>query len=655
MNKKIKDTFKKWVSGAIALITVISLSASPVLQAYDHVETNIYPEWKEPAFTKEDVVYTHYNLEDFQTVSKNFLEKLGYKDGSFDQTLSKQVTQETMSAQVDTLLAEYDTFSTMYSFVQFQYSEDISNKEISDELTHMKNLYTDVFNEMLSVLHKVQGHETLGPLLDTHLGEARATNLRETIELTPRQKEINEKMTSLEQEFDTLSGEKKKTGRDNDRIGEIYIELIGLRNEYAKEEGYENYANMIEENTYGRDYDMQELSEYYEDVKTYIAPLYFRLGMTTNFDSLDRYTYPDGKDALAVVGEYLPNISSELHESYQYMVDKNLYTLGNSENNEQVSYTISIPNNRSALIFAYNYSPYNNMQTLIHEFGHFNTAVRRTSDSFFSQSNVDLAEIHSQGLELLFTPYYEDMYGSVSKVALNYALLNIIWAILTGAMYNEFETYVHTQPNITPEQVNEKYNDISSEYMIPAYSDTDWQFYHMFHAPFYYLSYSVSAMAASGLLPSMKDDWRGTVDKYLKLTSLGEETHPFRETLKEAGMVDIFADNAVEEIANAIDEFSHDPFLLDANEQTTQTQDQNNGSEETSTTIDLPEFGEDDTNDTTQTTQKQTDTDPSDTSDTWNGDGEKGILDIISVVPNMLRYIFSGDFWEDLGNVIGDK
>ncbi len=56
--------------------------------------------------------------------------------------------------------------------------------------------------------------------------------------------------------------------------------------------------------------------------------------------------------------------------------------------------------------------------TVVHEFGHFNSVYHDDTPALYTNINMDVSEIHSQGLELLFYPYYEQMYPEGSAMQL---------------------------------------------------------------------------------------------------------------------------------------------------------------------------------------------------------------------------------------------
>ena len=61
--------------------------------------------------------------------------------------------------------------------------------------------------------------------------------------------------------------------RQNEEKGELYIELVELRTEFAKSYGYDNYADYCYDKVYDRDYTHDDLKAFNDQVKEYYSPL----------------------------------------------------------------------------------------------------------------------------------------------------------------------------------------------------------------------------------------------------------------------------------------------------------------------------------------------------------------------------------------------
>lgn len=563
-----------FVMGSLAGLLVPIFAAEPARpDSRGAYKTDIYGDWDEPDFTEEDIVSVHYDKAGLDKAALGFLRLWGL---SFDTVPTpEQISQtkpqavpdeETAKEALDLFLAEYDKFVSQYSIVQFLYSQNVTDQDLKDELQYTKDLDSSTFNLVLETLQGVQQNPDLQGLLAKVIGETYYKDLAESLAVTPTQEENVKKQNALELEFDSLQNAilngTEDEDRSRDRMADIYIELVQLRNAYAKESGYSDYLAYTEDTATGRDYSREDLAKLYQAIKDYIVPTFYYLSISYDWEALSSYNFLYGSDLLDQVGPFVAGVSSELEASFNYMRKAGLHKVGDEGISEQVSYTVSVPSYHSAMIFQFPYQPSAQVSTLIHEFGHFNTAVRQKGWNFFNASNVDIAEIHSQGLEVLFMPYYRAIYGDdLAGAAVKDNLLNLLWSIITGAMYNEFETYTHTESNLTPEKIDSKYRELAQAYGVGSNTGREWMFYHIFHAPFYYLSYSLSALGAATFIPAMLEDYDEAVEKYLELTDKGEEAFAFRALLDEVDLPDVFSEDTVKNLADAIHHFGQNPFF----------------------------------------------------------------------------------------------
>ena len=181
---------------------------------------------------------------------------------------------------------------------------------------------------------------------------------------------------------------------------------------------------------------------------------------------------------------------------------------------------------------------------IIHEFGHFNETFHSTEHDLWSSFYIDVGEIHSQGLEVLFTAYAGEMFGPEGGRAFYWSTIsNMVSSVLEGCMYDEFQTAVYADPDMTLQQVNRLFKSISEEYGW-AYDEGEEESYfwveipHTFQSPMYYISYAASALSALDLWLISLEDRDKAVDIYLELAAMGM-SRPYRETVETVGLADV--------------------------------------------------------------------------------------------------------------------
>ena len=551
--------FSMVFTSILGIATGEDLSASDKLATLPITETDVYNDETYWEATRDDLVYEHYELDSFVKIGDEFLQELGLSRDDFTQEPKSDINEEKLEELLLNYFYEYDYVQTLGSVLNMLYTEDVSNTEIQQEMEYFTQLNNDVFEESLIVLQGIQKNAVLAPMLKAVISEYNYDYIETTTSLTSAEQTIVEKILKLQQEYNETPLD------DTNKLIELYINIVNQHNEYARESGYANYYEMNRMELYANGSESSEASEvaeFYQAVKDYIAPVYVYLSMNVRFEQLSAYNIPINESLQSFVEKFMGNISSELLDSYKYMVDASLLNIGTSEKNEDVSYTIRLPYLNSAAIFIKDRGDYNNLNTLIHEFGHFNTAIRDNDLSYFDEQNIDVAEIHSQYLELLFLPYSKLMYGNLANQAVTAKLLDLVWSVLTGACFNEFEEFAYTTENLNAEMLRNKFSEICRDYKLNLDDDYWTAVWHLYNSPLYYLSYSISAMASLSQLDNINHDYRKAVDNYLTLTSYDEVEFEFMELLERSNMPNIFDKDVIKNIGKSISEYASKPKLF---------------------------------------------------------------------------------------------
>lgn len=123
-------------------------------------------------------------------------------------------------------------------------------------------------------------------------------------------------------------------------------------------------------------------------------------------------------------------------------------------------------------------------------------------------------------------------------------------------MYDEFQTAVYADPDMTLQEVNRLFKSISEEYGC-VYDEGEeescfWvEIPHTFQSPMYYISYAASALSALDLWLISLEDRDKAVDIYLELAAMGM-SRPYRETVETVGLEDIFRERTMRRLADGI-------------------------------------------------------------------------------------------------------
>lgn len=371
------------------------------------------------------------------------------------------------------------------------------------------------------------------------------------------------------------------TKKNNIILGEIYSKLVKVRDKIAGETVYENYAEYAYEIGYARDYTVAEAQSFSGYVKKHIVPLYEKVGdAIANLDT--RYLSMTDEEILEELKFCFADVSGEMSDAFMYMLDKNMYDITYSED-KYPSYaaTIYLYNLGTPFLFA---SPSEDnadqLGTVIHEFGHFNTMLydpvnQENNIGTLDASNMDTAEVNSLGLETLMTNYYNRFYGKDENAYTLSLIYYLLGNIIDGCVINEFELAAIKNPNMSVDELNRTYRKIGESYGMTFMTDDEMAYgwvriQHIFTQPFYYISYATSSMAALDIWSGI-DDFDVAKDRYLKFCALGDHI-PFKEALSEVGIHNVFeekcsiilAEQITEEFGFDYEDVKHDEWYYNA-------------------------------------------------------------------------------------------
>lgn len=578
MKNKLRMKFMKGVAlGCAAAVAMPALFTSAAVNdkltdRVTHTDLNF-----------EDLTYEIMKEEDFDAIVEG-LEDLTADEDNADEVLAVIIGMEDYINQ----LTGYYSLCSVYD------SLHVDDSSYDDDIKTLDELYTNVIDKVW-INYRIIAESPCSDVLKNRIDDDDEwQDILDYEAMTQTQKDLNAQETDLVLQFDELYNADYTANIDgvdytadeldeaysngtitfnqylqgvadtltarNEALGNLYIELVLVRNQIAAEEGYDNYAEYRYAEAYDRDYTPDEIEDYRTNVKDYMVPLQSEL-YDLLYDGDEDYismlnAAMTEEECLTNLETYLPEISEDLLVSYQYMIDHNMYDISVDDNKEPGAYTTSFQYYNAPFLFNCADGTISDMQTLIHEFGHYNEFYYASEDEwYYGSTNLDLAEIHSQGMELLFTEYAEDIYGDNAAAMEIYNLFSSTYSMVQGCKEDEFQQKVYAldDDEVTLDKLNELYYEVCD-----AYGDLDWHnsYYlgiygllaedqatewveipHTFKSPLYYISYSTSQAAVEELREAVMEDREEGITTYLDLVNLGFEGD-FRETLVDAGLND---------------------------------------------------------------------------------------------------------------------
>lgn len=359
-------------------------------------------------------------------------------------------------------------------------------------------------------------------------------------------------------------------------MASIYAEMLQYRQWIAQDYGYSNYAENCYSEVYGRDYTPDSIQDFQAAIKDYIAPLYVEL---CNLADELGYSVKEGvfvknytgDVALDEIAPYIAEMSSELLASFEYMREHEMYDLAEyDEKSYYGAYTTYLYTYGTAYVFSGAYDADDGLYTFstaVHEFGHYNADYYNEGMGFFDNYKyTDVAEVHSQGLELLMTYYYPQLFGEDAENAYLEQMIGFLSTLLYNTLLDEFETYAYTldldqfeNTDAIVEALGDKYIELNKEYYpnYDPYDELEWSSVgHLFWSPCYVISYATSLAGAFDFWLDAQpeeneepyDALMDAVDSYLKFCNLPAK-YGFLDSFEERGLENPIDAGTVKQLA----------------------------------------------------------------------------------------------------------
>ncbi len=335
-------------------------------------------------------------------------------------------------------------------------------------------------------------------------------------------------------------------GAMNDTFGTIYLELVEVRKEIAESCGYDDYIEYAYEYIYSRDYSREEAESFCEQVRSLVSERYYDEVYSDPRSYGSAAIGMDTDELLSTIGSYAGQVDSAVADVLGFMLENGLYDIepGGGGRMEGACVT-ELPASGAAFLFATTYGNSLDLMTICHELGHFTHRTRVHNPNLpWYGADYDLLEVHSNGLEVLFTQFYDDIYGDIAQDMKYAELGNQLAGVIDGCIYDEFQRRVYTAEELTSDDLSLIYGEICAAYgeYDEAQMDTGWIYVpHNFDSPFYYISYAASSLAALQLWDESREDFDGAVADWLALVNADPYEGGYMEALADCGL-NSFAD-----------------------------------------------------------------------------------------------------------------
>ena len=368
---------------------------------------------------------------------------------------------------------------------------------------------------------------------------------------------------------------------DNERVSEIYDELIQIRHKMATNAGFEGFQQYMFASMHRFDYSIEDCLEFHESIETVCQPLRHRTDgermRDLGVDSLRPWDmgvdvkgrpplqpFNDVQEMVDGCSRIFHNMSEELGNYFDQLDANDCLDLDSRKGKAPGGYQYYLQKSRLPFIFMNAAGTQRNIETMIHEAGHaFHSFYSGHLDLIHERdSPIEFAEVASMSMELLTHPHWEEFYDNKdADRARRKHLEDIISFMPWMATIDAFQHWVYANPNHSREERAEKWLELGERFgpkvNMTGFEDihkVSWQRQgHLFGVPFYYVEYGIAQLGALQMWKYHRRDTQDALDRYKAGLSLGY-TRGLTELFQASGLELSFCESYVGELIGEIDE-----------------------------------------------------------------------------------------------------
>ncbi len=404
-------------------------------------------------------------------------------------------TERDVEVLMESVFAFYELyydFSTNYNLAQIHYFQNMTDIYWEKEYSWCMERSSEVSAGMDQLLYALAGCDLRKELEDeAYFGEGFFDDYEGDSLWDDTFTALMEQESALVDQYYDLSAQAGEVDVYSEayfegvgrKIEEVYVQLIGIRQEIAQYAGYDSYPDFAYEFYYYRDYTPAQTQGYLQEISRELVPLYQNLDADVWTPA---YQGCSEKKIFDYVREFASQAGGVAKDAFKLMEDLELYDLTYSENKYDASFEVYLISYNSPFVFVNPQGSEADKLTFAHEFGHFCTdyAVGGTG------VGIDVAEVFSQGAE-----YLSLCYGKDTAELTRMKLADSLCVFVEQSAYASFENQVYLLEEPTVEAVRALYADVLRTFGMDSMG-RDHRDYtlipHFFMSPLYVVSYVVS-------------------------------------------------------------------------------------------------------------------------------------------------------------------
>lgn len=370
---------------------------------------------------------------------------------------------------------------------------------------------------------------------------------------------------------------------DCQKLDDLFNELLRLRNQVAKNAGFDNFRDYMFAALGRFDYTPQDCFDFHESIQETIVPLLSNLDQERKkklgVDELrpwDLDVDPSGKTPLEpfTSGEELLEktvqvfykLDTFLGDCLATMREMGHLDLESRKGKAPGGYNYPLDEIGVPFIFMNATSSLRDVITLLHEGGHavHSFLTRDLRLNAYKHPPSEVAELASMSMELISMDYWdnffedEDELRRAKKTHLESVLETFPWV----ATIDKFQHWIYEHPEHTTEERQQEWVNIFDTFNhkevswngLEQYKPYIWQKQlHIYEVPFYYIEYAMAQLGAIAVWKNYKENPKEGLEAYKRALSLGY-TVSIGEVYEAAGIKFDFSTMYIKSLADFVQE-----------------------------------------------------------------------------------------------------
>lgn len=522
--------------------------------------------------------HTTINYNDIEYVRPD-MDALDQSVADAQALVSQSDKEEELLTAYQAILDEIIAFDTMQSFASIEHQININDEFYTTEDELLENYYTKLDNKMLA-LTKAILESDYAKAFKEKVGEDFIARYEKNAKLnSPEIEALSEQETALVQEYQKASVAQYTTEyngevltvddidfsdpnaavpyfaiyqQKNKACGEIYLKLVQVRVEIAKTLGYDNYSEYAYD-VLGYDFTIDDAKKFEKEVASKLPTI--DKGISTKYSqkitAVNESINMKMEDAIPVLQEALKKeFPQRMQDALNYMLDNDMYIFSDDPNMMHGAFSTILSKYGAPFLFV-NTADYKDPGTVFHEFGHYSNFFNYFPATWNDGNDLNLAEVHSQGLETLMYNYYPEIYKDNAEIMKYSSISSLVNSVLQGCMEDEFQQAVYANPSMTLDELNKLHASISQKYIGYPIMYEWVDIHHNFETPHYYISYATSAISSLELWATGEEDRSKALEIYDNISKFTVNAH-YLEALESVGLSNPFDSSIMDKIITEI-------------------------------------------------------------------------------------------------------